>query len=84
MTNTDFAQLFKDLELKIIKLMEQIGAIPEQISQYMQSQQAAPQGQNPANLPIGGMFPGSNPMDILQYQQMQQMRQMQQPPVPKK
>ena len=60
--------------------MEQIGAIPEQISQYMQNQSAMPlPGQNPnANLPIGGMFPGSNPMDILQYQQMQQMRQMQQ------
>jgi len=66
--------------------MEQIGVIPEQISQYMQNQAkipSVPGGQvpnipnfNPAMLG-GGMLPGSNPMDLLQLQQFYQMQQMQ-------
>lgn len=77
MTNPDFTGLFKEMELNIIKLMEQIGAIPEQLSQYMQTQTTtAPQGQS---LPgAGGVLPGSNPMDMLQLQQFMQMQQMQQ------
>lgn len=66
--------------------MEQIGVIPEQVSQYMQNQTFAPPiaAQN-ANLPqansnmlTGGMLPGSNPMELLQLQQLQQFYQMQQ------
>ena len=71
LTNPEFSELFKDLELKIIKLMETIGAIPEQVSQYMQNQSTMPMGQmnpNAAN-PMAGMLPGSNPMDLLQLQQ---------------
>jgi len=69
-TNQEFTELFKEMELQIIKLMEQIGVIPEQVSQYMQNQTYAPPiaAQN-ANLPqansnmlTGGMLPGSNPM----------------------
>ena len=84
MTNPEFSELFKDLELKIIKLMEQIGAIPEQVSQYMQNQSLGPiagPGVNmplPGANPLGGMLPGSNPMDLLQFQQFMQMQQMQQ------
>jgi len=80
LTNPEFSELFKDLELKIIKLMETIGAIPEQVSQYMQNQSTMPMGQmnpNAAN-PMAGMLPGSNPMDLLQLQQYMQMQQMQQ------
>lgn len=94
MTNPEFTELFNDMELKIIKLMEQIGVIPEQISQYMQNQAKIPAGVQPPNLPNfnpamlgGGMLPGSNPMDLLQLQQiyqMQQMQQMQQNQQPKK
>ena len=90
MTNPEFSELFKDLELKIIKLMETIGAIPEQVSQYMQSQSSLPAGQMAPGAqgnPMGGMLPGSNPMDMLQlqqYMQMQQMQQMQQQQQPKK
>lgn len=65
--------------------MEQIGAIPEQISQYMQNQGtgpiSAPGGANvplPGANPLGGMFPGSNANDLLQFQQFMQMQQMQQ------
>lgn len=80
LTNPEFSELFKDLELKIIKLMETIGAIPEQISQYMQNQSNLPMGQMNPNVPnpMGGMLPGSNPMDLLQLQQFMQMQQMQQ------
>ena len=80
LTNPEFSQLFKDLELKIIKLMENIGAIPEQISQYMQNQSSLPMGPMNPNQgnPMGGMLPGSNPMDLLQLQQLMQMQQMQQ------
>jgi hypothetical protein len=68
------------MELNIIKLMEQIGAIPEQLSQYMQSQTANvnAQGQGLPAPGAGGMFPGSNPMELLQLQQYMQMQQMQQ------
>lgn len=79
LSNPVFSALFKDLEVKIIKLMENIGAIPEQISQYMQNQSSLPVGPvNPAQSPMGGMLPGSNPMDLLQLQQFMQMQQMQQ------
>ncbi len=84
MTNPEFTELFNDMELKIIKLMEQIGVIPEQISQYMQNQAKIPPGVPGPNVPNfnpamlgGGMLPGSNPMDLLQLQQFYQMQQMQ-------
>jgi len=84
MTNPEFTELFNDMELKIIKLMEQIGVIPEQISQYMQNQAKLPVGVQQPNVPNfnpamlgGGMLPGSNPMDLLQLQQFYQMQQMQ-------
>jgi len=57
--------------------MENIGAIPEQISQYMQNQSSLPVNPSQGN-PMGGMLPGSNPMDLLQLQQFMQMQQMQQ------
>ena len=71
--------------------MEQIGVIPEQISQYMQNQAKIPPGVQGANVPNfnpamlgGGMLPGSNPMDLLQLQQFYQMQQMQMQQQPKK
>jgi hypothetical protein len=73
------------MELEIIKLMENIGVIPQQVSQYMQNQAFIPpinvpnanllqQATNP--LPTGGVLPGSNPMDLLQLQQLQQLQQL--------
>ena len=63
--------------------MESIGAIPEQISQYMQNQANVPLGPNagmgaPGVNPLAGMMPGSNPLDLIQLQQFMQMQQMQQ------
>lgn len=78
MSNPDFAALFKEMEMNIIKLMEQIGAIPEQLSQYMQAQSANTPQQNQSLPGAGGVLPGSNPMDMLQLQQYMQMQQMQQ------
>ena len=79
LTNPKFSQLFKDLELKIIQLMENIGAIPENVVQAMKNQAQMGMGQGP-NVPggMGGMLPGSTPMDILQFQQNMQMQQMMQ------
>ncbi len=83
MTNPDFTELFKAMELEIIKLMENIGVIPQQVSQYMQNQAFIPPinvsnanlpQQNASNVPTG-VLPGSNPMDLLQLQQLQQLQQ---------
>jgi hypothetical protein len=86
LTNPSFTEIFKIMETEIIKLMENIGVIPQQVSQYMQNQAFIPPvanlpnatlpQQNP-NTPNGGVFPGSNPMDLLQLQQLQQFYQMQ-------
>lgn len=71
------------MEIEIIKLMENIGVIPQQVSQYMQNQAFIPPvGAIPHNIPqtnppIAGVLPGSNPMDLLQLQQLQQFYQMQ-------
>lgn len=78
-TNPDLIQLFRDMELAIIKLMQKLEIIPEDVGKYME-QTAQMRGQNPQQLPQQvpnmGMMPGSNPMDLLQMQQMQQMQQM--------
>lgn len=70
------------MEMEIIKLMENIGVIPQQVSQYMQNQAFIPPVGVPPNIPqgnppIAGVLPGSNPMDLLQLQQLQQFYQMQ-------
>lgn len=72
------------MEMEIIRLMENIGVIPQQVSQYMQNQAFIPPVGNIPNSPIsqpttptGGVLPGSNPMDLLQLQQLQQFYQMQ-------
>jgi hypothetical protein len=64
--------------------MENIGVIPQQVSQYMQNQAFIPPVGTLPNPnvpqiapPIGGVLPGSNPMDLLQFQQLQQFYQMQ-------
>lgn len=78
-TNPDLIQIFRDMELAIIKLMQRLEIIPEDVGKYME-QQAQTRGQAPQipaqQLPNMGMMPGSNPMDLLQMQQMQQMQQM--------
>lgn len=67
MTNVEVAEIFKNMELSIIQLMQDIGIIPEQIGQYMASQ--ALQTSNPmqqqqqnTQQPPYGMMPGTNPL----------------------
>ena len=80
------------MELAIIKLMQKLEVIPEEVGKLMeqsasqrdQNPQQIPgmmpglQQQQPGMIPPPGMMPGNNPMDMLQMQQMQQMHQMQQ------
>lgn len=87
-TNPDLINLFRDMELAIIKLMQKLEIIPEDVGRYME-QTAQMRGQTPQQLPQQqlpnmGMMPGSNPMDLLQMQQMQQMQQMFQAMTPPK
>lgn len=78
MSNPKLGEIFKEMEIAIIKLMQKLEIIPENVSQYMlqatQQRSNEPAGQNP----LGGMMPGSNPMEMLQMQQMAQFQQMQQ------
>ncbi len=79
-TNPGLIQLFREMELAIIKLMQKLEIIPEDVGKYME-QTAQSRGQNPQQIQAQqlanmGMMPGSNPMDLLQMQQMQQMQQM--------
>ena len=75
MQNVDIMNIFKDMQLAIIKLMQELGIISPEAGNYMQAQ-----SQNPTNSPYGvmpGMQPGTNPLELLQLQQLQQFQQMQ-------
>ena len=91
-TNPELVKIFRDMELSIIKLMQNLGVIPPEVGRVME-QSAAQRGEQPIGVQQGqppqlvpGMMPSNNPMDMLQMQQMQQMQQMyaqmqqQQPP----
>ena len=76
MSNKDVMTIFREMELAIIKLMQELNIISPEAGNYMasQAQMPNPMGGNP-NL-VGGM-PGTNPLDLLQMQQRQQFEQMQ-------
>jgi hypothetical protein len=76
MTNPEVMGIFRDMELAIIKLMQELGIISPEAGNYMQQQTQFTPGSNPPNL-LAGMQPGTNPMDLLQLQQRQQFEQMQ-------
>lgn len=60
MQNVDIMNIFKEMELAIIKLMQELGIISPEAGNYMQAQ-----SQNPASNPYGmmpGMQPGTNPL----------------------
>lgn len=67
--------MFKDMELAIIKLMQELGVISSEAGNYMQAQTQNSSIFPPGSLP--GMQPGTNPMELLQLQQLQQFEQMQ-------
>lgn len=91
-TNADFAKIFRDMELGIMKLMQKLEIIPPEVAEIMKQQQQfmqqmGAQGIPPGMMPgMGGnpMMPGmGNPMmpgqssNPMELLQMQQMQQMQ-------
>jgi hypothetical protein len=61
MTNPEIMGIFKEMELAIIKLMQDLGIITQEAGNFMQAQ--TQQGINP-NVPglMPGMQPGTNPL----------------------
>lgn len=81
MTNPEIMNIFREMEMAIIKLMQELGIISPEASQYMQSQSQIPNNNQIPQYP-GGVSPGVNPMDLLQmqqYEQFQKLMQQQQP-----
>ena len=68
--------IFREMELAIIKLMQELGIITPEAGNYMASQAQVPNPMMNPNL-MAGMQPGTNPLDLLQMQQKQQLEQMQ-------
>ena len=68
--------VFREMELAIIKLMQELGIISPEAGNYMSNQTQMPNQMGNPNL-LAGMQPGTNPMDLLQMQQRQQFEQMQ-------
>lgn len=70
------------MEMTIINLMKEAGVINEDMAKVIEMQSKNIQ-KNIGNLnqsqqgPLGGVLPGSNPIDLLQNQQRQQFQQMQ-------
>lgn len=71
------------MEVAIIRLMQKLEIIPENVGQYMEQAINNRGGEQNAQIPgfapqMGGIMPGNNPMELLQMQQMAQFQQMQQ------
>lgn len=78
------------MEMGIMKLMQRLDVIPSEVAEMMKQQQAYLQQMGAQGIPPGlmpgmgqgqqGMMPGlnqsSNPMEMLQRQQMEQMQAM--------
>jgi hypothetical protein len=69
--------VFREMELAIIKLMQELGIISPEAGNYMANQAQAPNPMMGNPNFLGGMQPGTNPLDLLQLQQRQQFEQMQ-------
>ena len=75
MTNKEVMEIFKEMELAIIKLMQELNIITAEAGNYMASQAQLPNQLNNPNI-LSGMQPGTNPLELLQMQQRQQLDQM--------
>lgn len=71
MTNPEIMGVFREMEVAIIKLMQELGIISPEAGNYMQQQTQFQSGSPTPNL-LAGMQPGTNPLELLQLQQMQQ------------
>jgi hypothetical protein len=80
MTNPEIMNIFREMEMAIIKLMQELGIITPEAGSYMQAQTQI----NPNQVPQipNGLPPGVNPMELLQMQQFEQFQKLmqQQPP----
>jgi hypothetical protein len=67
MTNPEIMNIFREMEMAIIKLMQELGIITPEAGSYMQAQTQI----NPNQVPQipNGLPPGVNPMELLQMQQ---------------
>lgn len=74
MKNPDLMDLFKDMELAIIQLMQKLELIPEDLGNFMAQQSNLPSNQMPMAPP--GLLPGADPMALLQFQQKQAQMNM--------
>lgn len=77
-TNPELAEAFGRMEQEILKLMQSLGLIPEDISNMMMGPQGEDMAKMMAEMQGMGLNPnqGENPFDILQAQQMAQFQQM--------
>lgn len=86
-TNPEFMKIFRDMEMGIMKLMQNLDVIPPEVADIMKQQQAmmsqmggqgmmGPPGMMPNQPMMPGLGASTNPMDMLQAQQMQQMQAM--------
>lgn len=76
LTNPDLMQIFKEMEIAIIKLMQELGIITQEAGNFMQAQTNIANSQVPN--PNNGLPPGANPLELLQMQQLQQLQQFEQ------
>lgn len=76
----ELGKIFSDMEIGIIKLMQHIGVVTQEVGHLLEqgAAQRAQVQQMPQQVP--GMMQGMNPMEMLQMQQMQQMMAAKQPP----
>jgi hypothetical protein len=76
MSNPEIMQVFRDMELAIIKLMQELGIISAEAGNLMQAQSQMPPNQIPQY--PNGLQPGVNPMELLQMQQYEQFQKLMQ------
>ena len=65
MTNQEVMTIFRDMELAIIKLMQELGIISPEAGNYMSNQTQVPPNMQTQGLLPGmqpGMQPGTNPL----------------------
>jgi hypothetical protein len=62
MTNPEIGGIFRDMELAIIKLMQDLEIITPEASNFMQQQSQFANNPNAPQMQYPGVPPGANPM----------------------
>jgi hypothetical protein len=84
--NPEFLKLFQEMEHGVMRLMEKLEIFPPELIEIIKQQEQAMQSTGmspglaamgfPQNSAGGGFGPNSNPMEVLQMQQLQQFQSM--------